>query len=129
MQLISTASRASRQRSAAGGEKSRQRNDNHVGTGHIVLRVLGTDHGLADKLTRAGIPEDVLRAQFFDESGPSPKGKIPLTSRAQNDPGLRLMLGVIAESGDWRRRGFDGPHHLEESHHCGLGDTSPTAMA
>jgi len=26
-----------------------------------------------------------------------------------------LMLGVIAESRDWRKRGFDGPHHLEEA--------------
>lgn len=26
-----------------------------------------------------------------------------------------LMLGVIAESCDWRQRGFDGPHHLEEA--------------
>jgi hypothetical protein len=27
----------------------------------------------------------------------------------------QLMLGVIAESRDWRLRGFDGPHHLEEA--------------
>ncbi len=26
-----------------------------------------------------------------------------------------LMLGVIAESRDWRMRGCDGPHHLEEA--------------
>jgi hypothetical protein len=26
-----------------------------------------------------------------------------------------LMLGVIAESQDWRRRGFEGPHHLEQA--------------
>jgi hypothetical protein len=25
------------------------------------------------------------------------------------------MLGVIAESRDWRLRGFDGPHHLENA--------------
>lgn len=26
-----------------------------------------------------------------------------------------LMLGVVAESRDWRQRGFDRPHHLEEA--------------
>jgi hypothetical protein len=26
-----------------------------------------------------------------------------------------LMLGVIAESRNWRLRGFDGPHHLENA--------------
>jgi hypothetical protein len=25
------------------------------------------------------------------------------------------MLGVIAESRDWRQRRFNGPHHLEEA--------------
>jgi hypothetical protein len=61
--------------------------------------------------------------------GPSPEGKIPLTARAQmilgfaqaaagNDGTIsprHLMLGVIAESRDWRKRGFDGPHHLDEA--------------
>jgi len=25
------------------------------------------------------------------------------------------LLGVIAESRDWRARGLDGPHHLDEA--------------
>jgi hypothetical protein len=29
--------------------------------------------------------------------------------------GRSAGLGVIAESRDWRLRGFDGPHHLEEA--------------
>lgn len=40
-------------------------------------------------------------------------------SAAADDGGAisprHLMLGVIAESNDWRRRGFDGPHHLEQA--------------
>jgi hypothetical protein len=40
-------------------------------------------------------------------------------SPAAGDGGVispgHLMLGVIAESRDWRKRGFDGPHHLEEA--------------
>ena len=30
-------------------------------------------------------------------------------------PPRHLMLGVIAESSDWRKRGFDGPHHLAQA--------------
>jgi ATP-dependent Clp protease ATP-binding subunit ClpA len=110
--------------------QSRQLDDNHVGTEHIVLGVLATDREIADTLAGIGITADVFRAQLFDEPGPSPDGKIPLTVRAQmilgfaqsaaaDDGGAisprHLMLGVIAESGDWRERGFDGPHHLAQA--------------
>jgi ClpA/ClpB-like protein len=108
---------------------SRQLDDSHVGTEHIVLGVLVTDHDIAAALARTGITEDVFRAQLFDEPGPSPEGEIPLTLRAQMILGFaqtaaagdgaispwHLLLGVIAESRDWRKRGFDGPHHLEEA--------------
>ena len=110
--------------------QSRRLDDNHVGTEHIVLGVLTTDPQVAAQLAATGITENVFRAQLFDEPGPSPDGKIPLTVRAQmilgfaqsaavSDGGAisprHLMLGVIAESRDWRKRGFDGPHHLEEA--------------
>jgi ATP-dependent Clp protease ATP-binding subunit ClpA len=109
--------------------QSRQLDDNHVGTEHIVLGVLAADHDVAGTLARNGITEKVFRAQLFEEPGPSPDGHIPLTPRAQMILGLarsaaagsgaisprHLMLGVIAESRDWRSRGFDGPHHLEQA--------------
>ena len=108
--------------------QSRQLDDNHVGTEHIVLGVLTADSKTARALADAGITEDLFRAQLFDEPGPSPVGSIPLTARAKMILGFaqpaaagdggeisprHLMLGVIAESRDWRLRGFDGPHHLE----------------
>jgi ATP-dependent Clp protease ATP-binding subunit ClpA len=110
--------------------QSRQLDDNHVGTEHIVLGVLAADRDIAGMLARNGITETVFRSQLFEEPGPSPDGHIPLTLRAQMILGLarsaaaddggaisprHLMLGVIAESGDWRRRGFDGPHHLDQA--------------
>ncbi len=111
-------------------QQSRQMDDNHVGTEHIVLGVLTAERGIAGLLASHGITEKVFRAQLFEEPGPSPDGRIPLTSRALMILGLarsaaagdggaisprHLMLGVVAESRDWRRRGFDGPHHLEQA--------------
>ena len=108
--------------------QSRQLDDNHIGTEHIVLGVLAADSKTAQALAGTGVTEDLFRAQLFDEPGPSPSGLIPLTPRAKMILGFaqpaaagdggkisprHLMLGVIAESRDWRRRGFDGPHHLE----------------
>jgi ATP-dependent Clp protease ATP-binding subunit ClpA len=121
---------ASRQCLDAARRQSRQHDDNHVGTEHIVLGVLATDRDIAATLAGTGLTEELFRAQLFDEPGPSPEGKIPLTVRAQvilgfaqsaaaGDGGAisprHLMLGVIAESRDWRKRGFDGPHHLEKA--------------
>lgn len=121
---------ASKQCLDAAQTQSRQLDDNHVGTEHIVLGVLAIDREIADKLAKSGITETVFRVQLFDEPGQSPKGKIPLTVRAQMILGFaqfaaagnggaispkHLMLGVIAESRDWRKRGFDGPHHLEDA--------------
>jgi ATP-dependent Clp protease ATP-binding subunit ClpA len=109
---------------------SRQLDDNHVGTEHIVLGVLAADPGTAAILAHLGITQEVFRAQLFEELGPSPEGRIPLTPRARMTLGLaqsaaasdggvisprHLMLGVIAESRDWHDRGFDGPHHLEQA--------------
>jgi len=111
-------------------QQSREMDDNHVGTEHIVLGVLTAERGIADLLADHGITEKVFRAQLFEEPGPSPDGYIPLTPRALMILGLarsaaagdggaisprHLMLAVIAESRDWRRRGFDGPHHLEQA--------------
>lgn len=110
--------------------QSRQLDDNHVGTEHIVLGVLTANSKTARALADAGITEDLFRAQLFDEPGPSPVGSIPLTARAKMILGFaqpaaagdgreisprHLMLGVIAESRDWCLRGFDGPHHLEKA--------------
>ncbi len=110
--------------------QSRRLDDDHVGTEHIVLGVLTADRDVADTLSRNGITENIFRAQLYDEPGPSPAGEIPLTVRAQMILGFaqsaaasnsgaicprHLMLGVIAESRDWRQRGYDGPHHLEEA--------------
>ncbi len=110
--------------------QSRRLDDNHVGTEQIVLGVLATAREIAEAFARAGVTDDLFRAQLFDEPGPSPTETIPLTSRAKvilgfarpaaaGDSGKisprSLMLGVIAESRDWRLRGFDGPHHLEEA--------------
>jgi hypothetical protein len=110
--------------------QSRHLDDNHVGTEHIVLGVLAADPGIAGILARNGITENLLRGQLPQEPGPSPDGHIPLTSRALMILGLarsaaagdngeiaprHLMLGVVAESRDWRKRGFDGPHHLEQA--------------
>ena len=121
---------ASRRCLDAAQAQSRQLDDNHVGTEHIVLGVIATDREIAEALARAGVTEDLFRAQLFDEPGPSPTGTIPLTARARMILGLaqpaaaadrgeisprHLMLGVIAESRDWLLRGFDGPHHLEEA--------------
>jgi ATP-dependent Clp protease ATP-binding subunit ClpA len=110
--------------------QSRQLDDNHVGTEHIVLGVLAADDDIASLLARNGITPEVFRAQLYEQPGTSPAGRIPMTSRALMILGLalsaaagdggaisphHLMLGVIAESSDWRRRGFDGPHHLEHA--------------
>lgn len=111
-----------------GGGRCRQRG--HVGAEHIVLGVLTTDREIAEAFAGAGVTEDLFRAQLLDEPGPSPTGTIPLTARAKMILGFaqlaaagdsgeisprHLMLGVIAESRNWRLRGFDGPHHLEEA--------------
>jgi hypothetical protein len=121
---------ASRRCLAAAQAQSRQLDDDHVGTEHIVLGVLAADRHVADTLAGTGITEDVFRSRLYDEPGPSPAGEIPLTVRARMILGFalsaaaggggaicprHLMLGVIAESRDWRRRGFAGPHHLQEA--------------
>jgi hypothetical protein len=95
-----------------------------------VLGVLDSDREMVGVLAGAGVTVGLFRAQLFDEPGPSPRGTIPLTPRAKMILGLaqhaaagdggkisprHLMLGVIAESRDWRRRGFDGPYHLEKA--------------
>ncbi|HTZ25237.1 MAG TPA: Clp protease N-terminal domain-containing protein [Streptosporangiaceae bacterium] len=131
------ASRAARQLTPAARRcldaaqaQSRQLDDNHVGTEHMVLGVLAADREVADVLAGAGITAGLFRAQLLDEPGPSPRGPIPLTPRAKMILGLaqpaaggdsgtisprHLMLAVIAESRDWRGRGLDGPHHLEKA--------------
>lgn len=110
--------------------QSRKLDDNHVGTEHVVLGVIVTDREITDTLARNGITENLFRAQLYDEPGPSQSGTIPMTPRAwmilafaqsaaAGDGGKisprHLMLGVIAESRDWRNRGFEGPHHLEQA--------------
>ncbi len=92
--------------------------------------MLAADREVPDTLEGNGITENVFRARLCDEPGPSPAGEIPLTVRARmilgfarsaaaGDGGAicprHLMKGVIAESRDWRQRGFHRRHQLEEA--------------
>ena len=109
--------------------QARVRDDDHVGTEHIVLAfyVFGPT-STARALESLGITSALFSAQREDEPGPSPPGTIPLTPRARMiialagaeasrigselvEPG-HVLLGVIRESEKWDATGMAGPHHL-----------------
>jgi ATP-dependent Clp protease ATP-binding subunit ClpA len=109
--------------------EARARDDNHVGTEHLVLGLFAINETIARRtLESAGISRQIFTDQLECEEGPSPSGKIPLTPRARMIIGLagveatntasgvvqpeHMLLGVIRESEKWRATGKPGPHHL-----------------
>lgn len=109
--------------------QARVRDDNHVGTEHIVLGIYALGCTSAKRaLESLGVTREIFDAQLEDEPGPSPSGTIPLTPRAGMivalagveadrlgsgavEPG-HVLLGVIRESQRWEATGNSGPHHL-----------------
>jgi ATP-dependent Clp protease ATP-binding subunit ClpA len=111
--------------SRAQGE-ARQRDDNHVGTEHIVLALISQTNGsAASALAALHLGREDFVSVLDDEEGVSPDGTIPMTPRARRilelavgeadrlgDETIRtfhVLLGVVDESLKWRQ---PGPHHL-----------------
>jgi ATP-dependent Clp protease ATP-binding subunit ClpA len=109
--------------------EARARDDNHVGTEHLVLGLYALGETTARRTLEAlGISRQVFVEQLECEEGPSPSGQIPLTPRARMIIGLagveaaragsdevqpeHLLLGVIRESEKWQATGKAAPHHL-----------------
>ena len=109
---------------------ARERDDDHVGTEHILLALYRSDDTSArDVLERCGVTEPLLRSVIDHEPGPSPDGPIPYTTRAAMIGGLaveeadrtdsplvepiHLLLGAIRESERWAALHDWGPLHLE----------------
>jgi ATP-dependent Clp protease ATP-binding subunit ClpA len=109
--------------------EARARDDNHVGTEHLVLGLYGLGETTARRILESlGISREVFADRLECEAGPSPGGDIPLTPRARMIIGLagveaartasgevqpeHLLLGVIRESEKWQATGKPGPHHL-----------------
>jgi ATP-dependent Clp protease ATP-binding subunit ClpA len=109
--------------------EARARDDNHVGTEHLVLGLYALGETAARRTLEAlGISRQVFADQLACEAGPSPSGEIPLTPRARMILTLagveaartasgevqpeHLLLGVIRESEKWQATGQAGPHHL-----------------
>jgi len=109
--------------------EARARDDNHVGTEHLVLGLYALGETNARRaLVSLGISRQVFVDQLECEEGPSPGGPIPLTPRARMIIGLagveatgsasgevqpeHVLLGVIRESEKWQASGREGPHHL-----------------
>src|SRR6516162_5228979 len=109
--------------------EARARDDNHVGTEHLVLGLYAVGETSArHALESLGISRQVFTDQLECEEGPSPSGPIPLTPRSRMIIGLagveatiaassevqaeHLLLGVIRESQKWQATGKAGPHHL-----------------
>jgi ATP-dependent Clp protease ATP-binding subunit ClpA len=109
--------------------EARARDDNHIGTEHLVLGLYALGETTARRALEAlGINRQVFAAQLECEEGPSPDGRIPLTPRARMILALagleaigvacgevepeHLLLGVIRESEKWQATGKAGPHHL-----------------
>src|SRR5215470_928976 len=69
--------------------EARARDDNHVGTEHLVLGLYALGDTTAGRaLESLGISRQVFADQLECEEGPSPSGAIPLTPRAQMILGL-----------------------------------------
>jgi ATP-dependent Clp protease ATP-binding subunit ClpA len=109
--------------------EARARDDNHVGTEHLVLGLYALGETTARRALEAlGINRQVFADRLECEAGPSPRGTIPLTPRARMIVGLagaearaaaseevqieHFLLGVIRESQKWQATGKSGPHHL-----------------
>ena len=110
---------------------ARSRDDNHVGTEHVVLGLFRSGPNPATiALERCGITHDVFAAVLDDLLGPSPAGPIPYTPRAMMIGGLatlaadaageefvsvRHLIGVVRESHRWDEHHASGPHHLRSA--------------
>src|SRR5262245_56414935 len=69
--------------------EARARDDNHVGTEHLVLGLYALGDTAARRVLEAlGISRQVFADQLQCEAGPSPSGEIPLTPRA------RMIIGL-----------------------------------
>jgi ATP-dependent Clp protease ATP-binding subunit ClpA len=110
--------------------EARARDDNHVGTEHLMLGLYALGDTTARRtLESLGIGRQVFADHLECEAGPSPNGTIPLTPRARMVIGLagveaeriacgvvepcHLLLGVVRESEKWQATGMAGPHHLQ----------------
>jgi ATP-dependent Clp protease ATP-binding subunit ClpC len=109
--------------------EARARDNNHVGTEHLVLALYALAETPAVRALKSlGISRQVIAGQLEYEEGPSPRGAIPLTPRARMIMSLagveaartasgevqpeHLLLGVLRESEKWQETGMAGPHHL-----------------
>jgi ATP-dependent Clp protease ATP-binding subunit ClpA len=109
--------------------EARARDDNHVGTEHLVLGLYALGETMARRaLESLGISRQVFADQLECEAGSSPNEAIPLTPRARMIIGLaggeaartgsgevhpeHVLLAVIRESEKWQVTGMAGPHHL-----------------
>lgn len=115
--------------------EARARDDNHVGTEHLMLGLYALGETTARRVLEAlGINRQVFADQLECEEGTSPNGQIPMTPRAQMIMGLagveamrapsgwvepeHILLGVIRESEKWQAAGRPGPHHLRAAAHA-----------
>jgi ATP-dependent Clp protease ATP-binding subunit ClpA len=122
-------SATSRRLLAEAESQARARDDDHVGTEHLVLAIDAFEQTAARRaMASLGITREIFELQLHEEPGPSPPGKIPLTPRARMivclasvEAGRRasdlvepehILLGVIRESERWEATGVEGPHHL-----------------
>ena len=122
-------SSTSRRLLAESESQARGRDDDHVGTEHIVLGIYAFEQAAAARVLAAlGVTREIFGLQLHDEPGPSPPRAIPLTPRARMIVCLasieadrrgsqlvepeHILLGVIRESERWEAIGIGGPHHL-----------------
>ncbi len=119
----------SRRLLAEAESQARARDNDHVGTEHIVLAIYTFQQTPTRRaLVSLGVTRELFGLQLHDEPGPSPTGTIPLTPRARMIVCLasveatrtrselvepeHILLGVIHESERWEATGINGPHHL-----------------
>jgi ATP-dependent Clp protease ATP-binding subunit ClpA len=125
-------SAASRQCLSAAGAESRSRDDDHVGTEHVLLALWAVKPNAAvDALETLGMTRALLCAQFCHEPGSSPTGAIPLIPRAVMIVGPadleadrlgsrtigpeHLLLGAIREDEDRETTKIGGPRRSVEA--------------
>jgi GrpB-like predicted nucleotidyltransferase (UPF0157 family) len=113
-------------------DEARSRDDNHVGTEHIVLALLADPStAAADALTSVGITREVFIRQLHPEDKGSPIDDIPMTPRSRMVLALavseadelrrrrigsaELLAGVMRESERWAALRKAGPHHLQKA--------------
>jgi len=65
-------------------DEARARDDNHIGTEHLVLGLYSLGDTAARRILEAlRITRRIFEAQLKDEEGESPPGRIPLTPRGE----------------------------------------------